>query len=80
MTKIENKKCEKLMYEAICKAKCSNEEYKAYENLSRAGIIIEANIKLRQADQHIGYAEGIHQLLAVLGFNHKDMKVLGDLL
>ncbi len=80
MTKIEIKKCERLMREAIWKANNSNEDYKAYERLSKEGKIIEAEVALRKADQHIGYAEGINQVLVSLGFKHEDMKILGDLL
>ena len=33
-----------------------------------------------QAQNHLGYAEGINQSLAVLGFKHDRMKVLSELL
>ena len=80
MTKGELKKCEGLMYDAIRKANNSKEDYAAYERLLKEGKNINAECKLRLADQEIGYAEGINQALAVFGFKHDDMKTLGDLL
>lgn len=80
MTKVEKSKCEKLMEEAIRKANNSNEDYKAYERLSKEGKEIDAECKLRLAEQEIGYAEGINQVLATLGFKHDRMKELTDLL
>lgn len=80
MTKRELKKCEGLMYDAIRKANNSKEDYTAYERLLKENKNIDAECKLRVADQEIGYAEGIYQALAVLGFKHDDMKILGDLL
>ena len=80
MTKIEYGKCVKLMEEAIWKANNSNEDYRAYERLKREGKSVDAECKLRVADQEIGYAEGINQALSTLGFNHDRMKYLLDLL
>lgn len=80
MTKGELKKCEGLMYDAIRKANNSKEDYTAYERLLKEDKNVDAECKLRLADQEIGYAEGIYQALAVLGFKHDDMKTLGDLL
>lgn len=80
MTKLEYGKCEKLMEEAIRKANNSNEDYKAYERLRKEGKEVDAECKLRLVDQEIGYAEGINQVLATLGFKHEGMKVLSDLL
>lgn len=34
----------------------------------------------KKANQHLGYAEGINQVLAALGFKHDRMKVLSELL
>lgn len=80
MTKIEYGKCEKLLLEAIQKSINSNEDYKAYEQLSKEGKKVDAECKLRLSDQEIGYAEGINQVLATLGFKHDRMKELSELL
>ena len=80
MTKVEYRKCEMLMDEAIRKANDSNADYKAFERLSKEGKEIDAGCKQRLADQEIGYAEGINQAFAVLGFKHDRMKDLFDLL
>lgn len=80
MTKLEYGKCEKLMEEAIRKANNSNEDYKAFERLRKEGKEVDAECKLRLADQEIGYAEGINQALATLGFKHDRMKELSKLL
>ena len=79
MTKLEYGKCEKLMEEAIRKAKQSNEEYKAYNQLLNKDMI-KVETEQRKADQNYGYAEGINQTLATLGFKHDRMKVLSNLL
>lgn len=80
MTKQENKKCENLMYDAIRKATYAKEDYKAYERLLKEGKQIDAECKLRLADQESGYAEGINQILVSLGFKHNSMKELSELL
>lgn len=79
MTKIEYGKCEKLMLDAIQKAKQADEEYKAYNQLIKNDMI-KAEIEQRKADQHYGYAEGINQAWAVIGFKHDKMKELSKLL
>ncbi len=80
MTKQENKKCEKLLYDAIWKATASKEDYATYERLLKEGKQVDAECKLRLADQEIGYAEGINQVLVTLGFKHNDMEKLSELL
>lgn len=80
MNKLEYEKCEKLMEEAIIKANNSIENYKAYERLLKEGKKVDAEYKFRLADQEIGYAEGINQVLATLGFKHDRMKELSKLL
>ena len=67
MTKAEYGKCEKLMEDAINKAKASAGEYKRYELFLQNGNPINAEVEQRKADQHYGYAEGIYQTLALLG-------------
>lgn len=79
MTKVEYEKCEKLMYDAIKKVKQSNKEYETHNQLVNEDTA-KGNIELRKADQHIGYAEGINQVLVTLGFNHDRMKELSNLL
>lgn len=80
MTKTEYGKCEKLMEDAIRKAKQSQEEYNEANCYLNAGNHIAWEIERRKADQHIGYVEGINQVLAVIGFKHDRMKELSELL
>ena len=80
MTKVEINHCENLMCEAIRKANDSKEDYRAYERLLKDGKQVDAECKLRLADQEIGYAEGIRQALACIGFTHECMKELDELL
>ena len=80
MTKIENNRCEKLLDEAIRHASNSKEDYAAYERLLKEGKQVDAECKLRLADQENGYAEGIRQSLASIGFTHERMKELDELL
>lgn len=79
MTKIEYGKCEKLMEDAIRKAKQSDEEYKTYNQLLNKDIV-KAETEQRKADQHYGEAIGINQALAILSFKHDRMKELSRLL
>ncbi len=79
MTKTEYGKCEKLMYDAIRKAKQFDEEYKAYNQLLNEDKI-KAETEQRKADQHYGEAVGIEHALATLGFKHDRMKELSKLL
>lgn len=80
MTKKEKEKCEKLMKMAIQKVYDSKERYADYEKLLKEGNRVSAECKLRLADNELGYAEGINQALAELGFAHKDMVKLSELL
>ena len=80
MTKVENMRCEKLMEDAIRKANDSEEDYKVYKRLLNDGKQVDAECKLRFADQERGYAEGIRQALACIGFTHERMKELDELL
>ena len=76
MTKLENKKCESLMYEAIKKAENAKMEYtEAQKHLADANEL-KAEIEQRKADQNIGYAQGIYHALSVIRFKHEDMKKL----
>ena len=80
MTKAEYGKCEKLLTEAIENARCAKFLWKEYEKYSNENNNVEAEVNMRNSDQHYGYAEGIHQALAVLGFKHEKMKELSELL
>lgn len=77
MTKVEKARCEKLMEEAIQKAKQSNEEY---NKAASEKYIVSKNILLARAYSHLGYADGINQTLICIGFKHERMKELEDLL
>jgi hypothetical protein len=79
MTKIEYRKCEKLMEKGIRKARQSAEEYKTYNQLLNEDTI-KAETEQRKADQHYGEAVGIEHALATLGFKHDRMKELLNLL
>ena len=80
MTKIENKRCEKLLNEAIRHASNSKEDYAAYERLLKEEKKVDAECKLRIADQEYGYADGIRQALVCIGFRHERMIELDELL
>lgn len=77
MTKVEYARCEKLMEEAIKKAKAANEDFSNYNTEKDE---VNGRILLERGQNHLGYAEGIHQALAVLGFKHTRMQKLSDLL
>ena len=79
MTKIEYGKCEKLMEEAIIKAKQSEEEFKKCGQLINENEI-KADLERRKADQHYGEAVGINQALVTIGFKHDRMKELSELI
>lgn len=80
MTKIEYKKCEKLADEAIENVRRAKFLWTEYEKFSKENNIIKAKVNMRNSDQHYGYAEGIQQVLATLGFKHEKMKELFELL
>ncbi len=79
MTKIERKRCEKLIDEAERNLENSDMEYSKYEGLKQKNKI-DAECALRNADQLRGYAEGIYQALAVIGYSSGSMKKLGELI
>lgn len=80
MTKIECKKCEKLMYKAMLKANMAQEEYSESEKHLKDGNELEWEVAQRKADQHYGEAVGIEQALATLGFKHERMEELSKLI
>lgn len=77
MTKVEKGKCEKLMEEAIVKAKQAKEEF---NRADQENDIVNKSVLLGLANNHLGYADGINQVLVTIGFKHERMKELGDLL
>lgn len=76
MTKVEKQRCEKLVEEAERNLENSDVEYSKSERLQKEGKIIDAECALRNADQLRGYAEGIYQALAVIGYYSASMEEL----
>lgn len=77
MTKVEMKKCENLVHEAILSAERATFLWKKHEE---AKDPITAEVKMRDSDQHYGYAEGIYQALVSIGFYNEGMNTLKNLL
>lgn len=77
MTKVEYTRCEKLMEEAIQKAKQAKKEF---EKADSEKDITSKSILLGMAQNHLGYVDGINQTLVCIGFKHERMKELGNLL
>lgn len=80
MTKKEYNACEKLMYDVIRKLEHSKEIYEKSNENSKNGNQVEAYVLLRGADQDYGEGMGINQVLVSIGFKHKDMQRLSELL
>lgn len=77
MTKAEKIKCEKLMEEAIMRANDAQDDFSVEwkeDDPAQRKILCE------RGQNHLGYAEGIYQVLNVLGFKHERMKELSNLL
>ena len=77
MTKQEKDKCEKLLNEAALNLDRADAEWKRYECNKRGGCYINAEISLREFENHRGYVEGIYQALAVLGYKSEKMAEIG---
>lgn len=77
MTKQEYNKCEKLMDEAIRNGKKAREEFEEANKTEDRGTF---ELLRLQAQNHLGYAEGINQCLALFDFKHERMKELRELL
>lgn len=77
MTKVEYERCEKLMEEAIRKAK---DAQKDFIDAWKEDDQLQRKILRERGQNHLGYAEGINQALAVIGFKHERMKKLSELL
>lgn len=80
MTKQEKLQCDKLADEAIRKFGESAEEYKRYTLLKATEKLTDAEIMLRNADQDLGYAQGIYQALVCIGYKDEKMERLTELL
>lgn len=78
MAKIEINKCEKLCLEAIGSIEEANELYRKARKIDKE--FHQATVKLRSADNKRGYAEGINQVLAIIGYKSESMKQLSKLL
>ena len=78
MNKTEYTKCVKLMDEAINKAKSSKEAFNNAYNMDLSDT--QRKIEELKGQNYAGYAEGINKVLAVLGFEHEQMKKLQELL
>ena len=64
---------EKVLFEGITNARTANKEFVEAGNTHDT---IERHILETKAWNHRGYAEGINQVLASIGFEHSDMKIL----
>ena len=80
MTKMEYKKCEKLMEEAINKAHKSRDDFNKAERYLQDGDEAAHKEFQRKGDQLYGYSVAINQVLVSLRFKHARMKELSDLL
>lgn len=78
MTKVELEKCEKLCIEAIRDIEKANELYKEAKSIDKE--FHQATHQLRRADNKRGYAEGINQVLAAIGYSSENMKKLSELI
>lgn len=78
MNKIELIKCEKVLNEAIANMKGADKLYA--EEKANGNDCKYLTPKIRMADNKRGYAEGINQALAMVGYNSEKMKELSDLL
>lgn len=82
MTKIEYAKLENIMYEAIKAAERANNSFSKANKilLYRASDSTRMNELISRGQNNMGYAQGINQALVSVGFKHKDMKKLGELI
>lgn len=80
MTTKEKQKCENLLGEAISKATLARLEYSEAEKYEKNHDDVNAEISFRKGDNHMGYAYGIHQILAVLGYKSGKMRELENLM
>ncbi len=72
MNKVERDKCEKLINEANKNIYEAREQWVKYEKYKKECNEVETEIALRNFESHKGYAEGIYQALAVIGYNKSE--------
>lgn len=77
MTSREKDTCTNLMNEAIKNARYSIDSYKRAEDQTSE---VEKQIAKLKGQNHLGYAQGINQVLASLKFEHEKMKELSELI
>ena len=77
MTISEKDICVNLMNEAIRNAKYSQDSFKRAESQPKE---VEKRIAELQGQNFLGYAQGITQVLASIGFKHEKMKELSRLI
>lgn len=77
MNKQEYEKCKKLMDEATQTGIKAREEFDKADKSEDRGTF---ELLRMQAQNHLGYAEGINQCLALLDFKHEKMAKLRELL
>ena len=77
MTKLEYRRCESAMIEAIRSAEQANKEMNEYIKCSDE---IQKHILEVSASEHRGYATGINQALVFAGFKHEKMQLLSKLI
>ncbi|SEU08556.1 hypothetical protein [Lacrimispora sphenoides] len=80
MTKRETLRCKDLLYEAIRIAEQSREEFEIVKQCFKNDDMYGCERNQRKSDRHWGYAEGIFKALNELGFEHREMKRLQDLI
>ena len=68
-----------MMREAFIKEKMAQSEYEEANQYLEDGNSAEWECTQRESYQHYGKACGIYATLAWIGFEHKDMKKLCDL-
>ncbi len=78
MTQKEYKRCTGLMIDAISSANRSKEAFNASSNMNLSDV--NRNVQELIGQNSLGYAEGISQVLVVLGFKHDRMEELQNLL
>ena len=78
MTKEEKNKCEKVLDEAALSLDKADAKWEDYEDAKRGGHYDDEEISLRLSENYHGYAEGIYQALAILGYKSKKMIEIGE--
>ena len=73
MTKLEYNRCLNSLKEAAYSLNVADSEYKRYEETNDVTWLMSSF-------EHRGYAEGIVQALACIGFRHKDLEKLSRIL